>query len=110
TGILDAPLLTSVLAQIAPMPPAYFLAPVGAVAALIMAFTFYRWLLTNSEGDETMVGIAEAVRQGAMAYLRRQYRVVAMVFAILVVVLAILSFGLDLQPTWSVIGVPIAGL
>ena len=39
-----------------------------------------------------MKEIAQHVREGAMAYLRRQYRVVAMVFAVLVILLAILAY------------------
>ena len=88
---------------------AYFLAPVGAILALIMAFVFSRSVMSKSEGDADMVRIAQAVRDGAMAYLTRQYKVVFAVFVILIAVLALLSFGLKLQPTFSLIGVPIAG-
>ncbi len=90
--------------------PAYFLAPVGAVLALIMAFVFSRSVMKCSEGDPEMIRIAQAVRDGAMAYLTRQYKVVFGVFIALIVVLAILSFGLKLQPQFALIGVPIAGL
>lgn len=98
------------LAAISDLPPIWWVAPVGAIAALVMAFFFFNWMKGQSEGDENMIEIAEAVRQGAMAYLRRQYKVVFVVFVIIIAVLAILSFGMNLQPTWSVIGVPIAGL
>jgi len=92
------------------IPAVWWLAPVGAAAALVMALVFFRWMKTNSEGDEAMVQIAEAVRQGAMAYLKRQYTVVAIVFVCLVVVLALISLGLGLQPWQSMVGVPLAGL
>jgi K(+)-stimulated pyrophosphate-energized sodium pump len=88
----------------------YFLAPAGAVLALIMAFFFSKSVMKRSEGDSEMIRIAEAVRQGAMAYLGRQYKVVAVVFVVLVAVLALLAFGLQLQPVLSLLGVPIAGL
>ncbi|MFG0329260.1 MAG: sodium-translocating pyrophosphatase [Phycisphaerales bacterium] len=97
------------LAAFSDIPPIWFIAPVGAVAALVMAFVFFGWMKKQSEGDEGMIEIAEAVRQGAMAYLTRQYKVVGIVFVILIAVLAVLAFALNLQPTWSVIGVPIAG-
>jgi K(+)-stimulated pyrophosphate-energized sodium pump len=87
----------------------WFLAPAGAVVALIMAFYFSRTVMARSEGDEGMVEIAEAVRNGAMAYLRRQYKVVALVFVALVAVLLLLGF-LDIQPIWTAVGVPIAGI
>ena len=98
------------LGAISDIPPIWYISPIGAIAALIMAFGFFSWLKKQSEGDANMIEIAEAVRQGAMAYLKRQYKVVFIVFIIIVAILAILSFGLNLQPTWSILGVPIAGL
>ncbi|TVQ60131.1 MAG: sodium/proton-translocating pyrophosphatase [Phycisphaerales bacterium] len=91
------------------LPFLYYLAPLGAITALAMAFVFSRKVMERSEGDAEMIRIAQAVRDGAMAYLSRQYKVVAMVFVVLVGVLAFLSYGLNLQPTLSVIGVPVAG-
>jgi H(+)-translocating pyrophosphatase len=98
------------LAAFGDIPPLYVLGPIGAVVALVMAFVFSRSVMSKSEGDDEMVRIAEAVRKGAMAYLVRQYKVVALVFVALVVFLAILSFGLGLQPVLSIVGVPVAGL
>ncbi|HZD11256.1 MAG TPA: sodium-translocating pyrophosphatase, partial [Candidatus Binatia bacterium] len=57
---------------------------------------FYRQVMTFSEGDERMQEIAQAVRDGATAYLSRQYRVVALVFVILFVLFLVMSL-LDLQ-------------
>ncbi len=75
------------------MLPIYFwLAPLGALVALGMAFTFYRAVMSKSEGTKRMIEIAQAVREGAMAYLNRQYRVVAVVFAVLFVIFLGMSF------------------
>ncbi|MCK4871213.1 MAG: sodium-translocating pyrophosphatase [Phycisphaerales bacterium] len=90
--------------------PAYYIAPIGAVLALIMAVFFSKKVMQESEGDKNMIEIADAVRQGAMAYLTRQYKVVFFVFIALVIVLGIISVGLGLQPKMSMVGVPIAGL
>ena len=87
----------------------YVFGPIGAVLALIMAFVFSRGVMAQSEGDEGMIEVAEAVRQGAMAYLTRQYKVVAIVFVALVAILAVLGFA-GIQPKLTAIGVPIAGL
>ncbi len=87
----------------------YVLGPIGAVLALVAAFAFSRGVMAKSEGDEDMVEIAEAVRQGAMAYLRRQYRVVAMVFVVLVIILILLGLA-GIQAKMTAIGVPVAGL
>jgi len=94
---------------ISSLPPAYFLAPIGAVAALIMAFYFYKSVIASDPGDAAMIRISDAVREGAYAYLNRQRRVILMVFGVLVLVLLVLSFGLKLQPELSALGVPVAG-
>ena len=75
-----------------PLPLIWWLAPLGAVLALGYAWYFYRQVMQESEGNASMIEIAQAVREGAMAYLQRQYRVVGMVFAALFVVFAILAF------------------
>ena len=99
----------AVLATLESMHPLYVLAPIGALVALVMAFLFRGTVMKRSEGDPEMVRIAKAVREGAMAYLRRQYKVVSLVFVVLILVLGGLSL-LRLQPTLSMLGVPIAGL
>ena len=85
------------------------LAPVGAIVALLMAFIFSRTVMARSEGEPEMIEIASAVRDGAMAYLKRQYKVVTVVFIVLVAILALLGLA-NIQPIWSAVGVPVAGL
>ena len=91
------------------LPSWYLVIPACAILALIFAFMFSRSVMAKSEGDEEMIAIAEAVRNGAMAYLKRQYKVVFLVFVILVAILAGLGAA-GIQEWWTVIGVPIAGL
>ena len=78
-------------------------------AALGAAFAFSRGVMASSEGEGEMVEIAQAVRDGAMAYLTRQYKVVALVFVALVAVLFVLSTQ-GTQAWQTAIGVPVAGL
>ncbi len=91
------------------LPELFYLAPIGAIVALVMAFIFSRSVMAQSEGEPEMIEIAEHVRAGAMAYLKRQYKVVFVVFIVLVGILAALGFA-GIQPVWSAVGVPIAGL
>jgi len=70
----------------------WWIAPIGSLIALIMAWVFYRMMMNAEDGNERMREIAQAVREGAYAYLGRQYRVVTLVFAVMVVVLAVLSY------------------
>jgi K(+)-stimulated pyrophosphate-energized sodium pump len=83
-------------ADLAPLPWLWWLGPVGAVLALAYAWYFYTQVMKESEGTPRMIEIAQAVREGAMAYLNRQYRVVGAVFLGLFVIFIIMAF-LDLQ-------------
>jgi K(+)-stimulated pyrophosphate-energized sodium pump len=69
-----------------------FIAVVCSVAALAMAVYFYKKMMSAPEGTETMIEIATHVREGAMAYLVRQYKVVAMVFVVLLAIFAFLAY------------------
>jgi K(+)-stimulated pyrophosphate-energized sodium pump len=64
----------------------------ASVIALCFAVYFYKKMMSASAGNETMITIAAAVRKGAFAYLGQQYKVVAMVFAVLVVIFAVLAY------------------
>ena len=74
------------------MNPIFWIVPVAALFALLFAWIFYRSMKAQEEGTDRMKEIAEYVREGAMAYLRRQYTVVLKVFGILVVLLTILAY------------------
>ncbi|MEO1534266.1 MAG: sodium-translocating pyrophosphatase [Planctomycetota bacterium] len=97
------------LAAIGDIPWLYYFAPIGGIIALLMAKTFSSSVMKQSEGDDEMVRIAQAVREGAMAYLVRQYKVVAGVFVLLLLFLGGMV-ALDLQAPLTLAGVPIAGL
>ena len=66
---------------------------VGAAVALIFALLQRNKVMKYSEGDEKMIKIASSIRQGANAYLKRQYTTVAKVFAIVFVILLIIAFA-----------------
>ncbi len=74
------------------LPILWWLGPIAAVVALIFALYFYRQVMKESEGTPRMVEIAQAVRDGAMAYLKRQYKVVTIVFIVLFVIFVVMSF------------------
>ena len=66
---------------------------VGAAIALVFAFLQRNKVMKFSEGDEKMVKLASAIREGANAYLKAQYTTVAKVFAIVFVILLIIAFA-----------------
>ena len=69
---------------------------IGSVAALLFALILALSVLRKSPGNATMQELSRAVLEGATAYLKQQYKVVGLFFALLFVVLGIISFGLKL--------------
>ncbi len=78
----------------------FYLVPAASVTALLFAAWFYHQMRKEDEGTPTMRQIAQYVREGAMAYLRQQYKVVTIVFVILAVFFAILAYGFGVQNPW----------
>jgi len=81
------------------LPWLWWSAPIGSLIALGYAWYFYQNVMKVSEGTELMAEIAQAVREGAMAYLSRQYKVVTIAFVVLFVIFIILAFGFGVQNT-----------
>ena len=84
----------------------FWLVPISSVLALLFAWYFYRQMMKTDEGTPQMKKIALHVRKGAMSYLRQQYKIVGIVFLVLVVLFSIMAFGFGVQNKW----VPIAFL
>ena len=63
-----------------------------AVPALVYGLITIRWVLAKPEGSETMRNIAQAVQEGAQAYLNRQYTTIAVV-GILLFALIFITLG-----------------
>ena len=84
----------------------FWIVPLASLIALLLAWYFYKGMMRESEGTDTMRKIASYVRQGAMSYLRQQYKIVGIVFLCLVVLFAIMAYGFQLQNPW----VPVAFL
>lgn len=78
----------------------FVMVPLAAVLAMAFAYVFYSQMRKESEGTPTMQEIAEHVRKGAMAYLKQQYKVVAIVFVILALFFAVLAYGFHVQNSW----------
>jgi K(+)-stimulated pyrophosphate-energized sodium pump len=70
----------------------------GSIIALVFAFIQARKVLGYPEGSEIMVKISASIRQGANAYLKRQYTGVLLFFAAMFVVLGIMAFAGLLTP------------
>ena len=60
-----------------------------AASAIIYGLSMIRWVLAKPAGDPQMMAIADAIHEGATAYLNRQYRTIAMVGAAIFVLIFI---------------------
>ena len=78
----------------------FWIVPICSVIALLFAWFFFKGMMKESEGNETMKRIAGHVRKGAMAYLRQQYKIVGLVFLVLCLFFAWMAYGPGLQNGW----------
>ena len=62
-------------------------APICAAVALIVAFALSSWIGKVDEGTDRMKEIAGYIREGAMAFLRREYKTMVIVIVVLFVVI-----------------------
>ena len=76
----------------------YFV-PLASIVALGFAYFFFRQMMKESEGTDTMKKIALHVRTGAMAYLRQQYKIVTIVIVVLALIFAVMAY-FNLQNAW----------
>ena len=82
-----------------------WLAPVGSILALLFAGYLILYILKQDEGTEKMKQIALWVREGSVAYIKRQYRAVGIFFLVVFVLLFLL-----VRKGYLVIFVPFAFL
>ena len=82
------------------VPAIFWFVPAASIIALCFAFFFYRRMKSEDEGTDRIKQVAMYIRQGAMAYLRQQYKVVIIVFICLAVFFAFLAYGLHVQNNW----------
>ena len=63
----------------------------GSVIALLFVASRAKKVLGFPEGNEQMKKISASIHSGAMAYLRRQYKILAGFFAVMFVILFIMA-------------------
>jgi K(+)-stimulated pyrophosphate-energized sodium pump len=80
-----------------------------AGAAVLYGVFTSRWLLALSPGNEDMQRISHAVQEGAGAYLRRQYTIIAGVAVVLAIVLAVALEATDAEGILIAVGFLIGG-
>ena len=73
------------------IPTIWYVAPIGAITALIFAYIFYLGVKKEDPGNETMQTIAKHVRDGAFAYLKQQYKGVGIFFLVAFIIFNIMA-------------------
>ena len=82
------------------IPSVFWAVPLASLVALTFALYFYKGMKKQDEGTDVMKKIAGHVRQGALAYLKQQYKVVGLVFVVITIFFAFLAYGLKVQNDW----------
>ncbi len=69
-----------------------FIVPIAAVIALIVAFVFFKQIFSKDKGTPEMQAISDKIEEGAMAYLARQYKTIAIIAIVIAVIIAVVGF------------------
>ena len=84
-----------------------FIAPIAGILALIFAFVKASWVSKQDAGDEEMKEIAGRIQEGAMAFLRAEYRVLALFVVVVAGLLFAANWGKSIDgiaeaslPSW----------
>ncbi len=85
-----------------------YAAPVAGLLALIFAWMKASWVSKQDPGDANMVEIAGQIQEGALAFLRAEYRVLSIFVLIVGAVLGVAYFG-DPQRGWQIAGAFVVG-
>lgn len=72
-----------------------FLPPVLGLAGLAIAFVFYQLVLSHHDGDDKVKKIAELIHEGAMVFMHREYKMLAMFSIVLLVFILISPLGVN---------------
>jgi K(+)-stimulated pyrophosphate-energized sodium pump len=70
--------------------PAFILAGGSAIAGLVAALWLARWVVAQDAGPEIIQKVGRLIQEGSMAFLRREYMILAVFVAVVAVVLAAL--------------------
>ena len=74
--------------------------PIAGAVALIAVLAFVTWLKRQDPGNETMQKISKMVQEGAIAFLTREYKTLAVFIVIVATVLGVAGLFVDGMSAW----------
>jgi K(+)-stimulated pyrophosphate-energized sodium pump len=77
------------------------LAPISGLVSMLTAFYLFFYVSQRESGNEKMRGVAEAIREGSMTFLRRQYATLG-VFALVMAVILAIFLGWETALTYAI--------
>jgi K(+)-stimulated pyrophosphate-energized sodium pump len=82
--------------------------PAAGVLALLFAWMKASWVSKQDPGDANMVEIAGQIQEGALAFLRAEYRVLSMFVIVVAAILGVAYYG-DPERGWQIAGAFVVG-
>jgi K(+)-stimulated pyrophosphate-energized sodium pump len=90
------------------MPNLIYAAPAAGVLALLFAWMKASWVSKQDPGDPNMVEIADQIQEGALAFIRAEYRVLSIFVLAVAAILGVAYFG-DPERGWQIAGAFVVG-
>jgi len=90
------------------LPMIWWIAPISAIIGLIVSYQLYSWVKKQDPGTDTQREIAKHVQDGAMAYLARQYKTIAVFFVFGIVLFSVL-LAMGMIEHWAVVAAFVTG-
>lgn len=87
-----------------------YLVPVLGLLGLVVMFFKARWVNAQDAGEDKMQSLAQHIREGALAFLKAEYRVLAIFVVIAGILLGVISSLVDTTPWFIVVAFVIGAL
>ena len=69
-----------------------YIVPIASIIALLVGVYFFKDIWSKDKGTPEMQKISDKIEEGAMAYLRQQYKTIGLIAVIIAVIIAIVGF------------------
>ncbi|MBI2854880.1 MAG: sodium-translocating pyrophosphatase [Chloroflexi bacterium] len=92
------------------MPGIFWVVPIAGAIAVVFALSLARWVLKQSAGTPKMQEIGGIIFEGAWAFMKRQYRTIAMISILVAIIIGVLVGALSGSKELDTLGVSALGI